>query len=805
MKAGFFALLSRLLRQTSCCVPTALFALCLVAVTPVANAVETCPPRGPVAAGSRVTVVYDPGDSSMKACVGSSWVTLAGGGGAANLDGLSDVVITAPALNHALVYDGTNWINGAITVSETDPKVGALTANNWCAANAGGTAIVCNQAAPGGGGSSSGAAGYLQLSGGAGAFASSSTTAGQQLFWDTTNHKLGIGTASPSHPLHVMQRGSYGQVLLGTTGQAGSIGFARHSDATPHGYVGYTAGSDTEFAFRSHGGFGYLRFDTAGAERLRILNNGNVGIGTTAPLSQLHILSTGTSTVLGQLNTSLRLQTISTTSNAGSEILFSGHGGTDAENVYAAISAPAVGNSSGATGGLIFSTKPDHPSSISERMRIDRYGNVGIGTTTPAASALLDISSTTKGLLLPRLTTGQVGAVATPADGLIVYDIDTDTIKLRANGAWASLGGVTPGGANTQVQFNNSGVFGADSNFVWNNTTKRLGLGGVSPTDMLSMGACCVGRNITMNAEYTNFGSTFSGGDVVIGYNARADRASVNQMVVANTHATAGYQAMRMNANGIQFHTKNGAVTSGDVAGNQVMTINTAGSVGVGTASPQALLHLATDTMAELRVDSTGVTNASFANVQSQTDAGRVVLFHNSSGRTGTRWGLSPLAGWGELGAFASQIGAGELQGLVVGVHTSKPLVFGTNNIERMRIDAVGNVGIGTTSPSETLDVNGTVKATTYKGLAGNFTRITATVSSTSTVAWGYSSYVACPAGYTLINWGLANAFSSGAFSGAGVSYHDCNVSGNSVRAAHFTQVVNANFFTSCFGLCVRN
>ena len=48
----------------------------------------------------------------------------------------------------------------------------------------------------------------------------------------------------------------------------------------------------------------------------------------------------------------------------------------------------------------------------------------GIGTTTPNASAKLDISSTDKGLLIPRMTSVQRGLISLPANGLLVYQID---------------------------------------------------------------------------------------------------------------------------------------------------------------------------------------------------------------------------------------------------------------------------------------------------------------------------------------------------------------------------------------------
>ncbi len=51
----------------------------------------------------------------------------------------------------------------------------------------------------------------------------------------------------------------------------------------------------------------------------------------------------------------------------------------------------------------------------------------GIGTTTPNASAKLEVASTDKGLLLPRMSSAQRGAISSPANGLLVYQTDTPT------------------------------------------------------------------------------------------------------------------------------------------------------------------------------------------------------------------------------------------------------------------------------------------------------------------------------------------------------------------------------------------
>lgn len=55
---------------------------------------------------------------------------------------------------------------------------------------------------------------------------------------------------------------------------------------------------------------------------------------------------------------------------------------------------------------------------------LNANAQVGIGIISPDGSAMLDITSTTKGLLAPRMTAAQRTAIGTPATGLVVYQTD---------------------------------------------------------------------------------------------------------------------------------------------------------------------------------------------------------------------------------------------------------------------------------------------------------------------------------------------------------------------------------------------
>ena len=65
--------------------------------------------------------------------------------------------------------------------------------------------------------------------------------------------------------------------------------------------------------------------------------------------------------------------------------------------------------------------------------------NIGIGTSTPNASAILDISSNSRGLLIPKLTTFERQGINNPALGLMVFDRDKSTIMFFDGTAWKAL------------------------------------------------------------------------------------------------------------------------------------------------------------------------------------------------------------------------------------------------------------------------------------------------------------------------------------------------------------------------------
>ncbi len=92
------------------------------------------------------------------------------------------------------------------------------------------------------------------------------------------------------------------------------------------------------------------------------------------------------------------------------------------------------------------------------------FSQVGINTTTPDASSVLDINSTTGGVLIPRVTTAERDLIASPANGLFIYNTDSDQFQYNSNTTvapvWEALDNATTTTSNIgqSVKYSNTDV-----------------------------------------------------------------------------------------------------------------------------------------------------------------------------------------------------------------------------------------------------------------------------------------------------------------------------------------------------------
>lgn len=114
-------------------------------------------------------------------------------------------------------------------------------------------------------------------------------------------------------------------------------------------------------------------------------------------------------------------------------------------------------------------------------------GGILVGTTTSLASSIATFTSTTQGVLIPRMTTTQVNAISSPAEGLMAYDNVLHSPYYYNGSAWTAFGG---GGSQTLQQTLTTGstlnatntVTNTGQIFTWNNG----GTGTIKHTGMLA-------------------------------------------------------------------------------------------------------------------------------------------------------------------------------------------------------------------------------------------------------------------------------------------------------------------------------
>lgn len=110
-------------------------------------------------------------------------------------------------------------------------------------------------------------------------------------------------------------------------------------------------------------------------------------------------------------------------------------------------------------------------------------------------------------------------------------------------------------------------------------------------------------------------------------------------------------------------------------------------SVGVGTTTPERMLDVKDSSNFQVKVSGTSAANGASLRVYNDAGSAGAVAMAGSS-PSGAPFGMG-----------ANAFGVGSI--------TSGPTILGTNNVERVRIDTSGKVGVGTTSPGQQLEVAG--------------------------------------------------------------------------------------------------
>jgi len=194
-----------------------------------------------------------------------------------------------------------------------------------------------------------------------------------------------------------------------------------------------------------HGNYWWARrsrSDTYGTQ-LETQNGDVLGVMYFSGVNNVNSSAFGSSIIVAQsaaagtfVPSRISLVTYSATGANTSQLVLNSTG-----NVGLGISAPAarlhvVGSGSTST---TWTAQFHNSLGNNNALMIRNDGIVSIGTASPNDSGALEISSTTRGVLFPRMTTAQRNAITTPADGLVIYNTTDNKLQVRAAGVWVDL------------------------------------------------------------------------------------------------------------------------------------------------------------------------------------------------------------------------------------------------------------------------------------------------------------------------------------------------------------------------------
>jgi hypothetical protein len=361
---------------------------------------------------------------------------------------------------------------------------------------------------------------------------------------------------------------------------------------------------------------------------------------------------------------------------------------------------------------------------------------INIDGSAPDNSAMLDVKSTSRGFLVPRMTLTERDAIASPATGLLIYQTDGSSGFYYYNGSsWVSQEQWKWTGSNLYFNSGNVGIgnstagalldVGSASQFQINATGNITRLNNITTSFPAVQGAAgsFLGNDGSGNLSWqlvpaiptlTSGSVVFSGGGTTLSQSNAYffwDNTNARLAVGANTFDATNPEKLKVNA---------GATTSRWLVG-AYGTINNQLQLFIknGSAAPSATSELAayanngtlTNNFVFVGINSSAYSNASYT-IGGLNDAHLFNMGQNLTIGTGTA-------------------------AKVIKFHTGGTLAAN----ERMRIDGTGLVGINTTTPTSRLQVNGSFSTATvsvagaYTATAADFTIIsTATTNVTITL-----------------------------------------------------------------------
>jgi hypothetical protein len=446
------------------------------------------------------------------------------------------------------------------------------------------------------------------------------------------------------------------------------------------------------------GGSAILRFQTANTERMRVTAAGDVGIGTTAPAGY------GKLAVIGNIASSTDGATVLT--------------------MRANTNATSLGsyNATGST--LAFQTNASGSGEV-ERMRITSAGDVGVGTTSPGGKLGIVGGATQRKLSLTgsaftdsavdlfigRTGTSNTGVAQSPsiqfsndttASGIILQGAnDFQLLTNNAGAGWVERMRVTNAGdvgVGATAPANYTNFTTLDINHPTNGGLLNISKAGATVGYINGSSGLLMLANATNLVLHATGANTLqfltnsnermrvtSAGDVGIGTSAPGGKLEVYQ--------TAATPTIRMftnfvGGNAVDLNPFITGVSNGgyslSIGGTIRQVFNTTGDMGIGTTGPSTRLHVAKGVANEPCVTRTETTSSgnnfdyAAATVVAPGVNGGVVAWATGSLRAGQMW---------------------------VQTNGTQPLVLGTNDTERARIDSTGNMGVGTSAPWERLSI----------------------------------------------------------------------------------------------------